>query len=229
MKKLLQIAIDGPVAAGKGTVAKILAKKLGITFIDTGAMYRVAALLGLREGLDLKKDEEKLVELVKKINIRIESAPANKDIPCLVFLNGEDVSEEIRNLKVSWGSSVVATLPKLREVLVKKQQEMARGKNVIMEGRDITTRVLPAAPLKIYLTASQKERARRRFNQFRQKGVEITFQEALNETIKRDKQDTERKTDPLTIVPDAWVLDTTNLTVNQVVQKILEKIKEMEI
>lgn len=226
MKRLLQIAIDGPVAAGKGTVAKLLAEKLGITFVDTGAMYRVAALLGLREGLDWKKDETRLVDSLKRSQIKMKPA-CDKELPCLVFLNGEDVSEEIRNREISWGSSVVATLPKVRQILVKKQQEMAQNKEVIMEGRDITTRVLPKASLKIYLTASQEERARRRLRQLKKRGVKTSFQEVLAETVKRDRQDIERETDPLTIVPDAWVLETTNLTIDQVVEKILKKVEEV--
>lgn len=218
MKRLLQIAIDGPVGAGKSTVAALLAQKLGILYLDSGAMYRAVAVLGTRNKVDLKNEKE-IVALLKKVKIKFDDCRR-------IFLNNEDVTQEVRTPEAGLGSSVVATLPGVRRILVKKQKEMACDRSVVMEGRDITTRILPKATLKIYLTADQKERARRRFKEFAEKGIKKSLSEVLEETVKRDKQDTERKIDPLTIVPDAWVLDTTDLTIGEVVEKILEKLKE---
>ncbi|TSC54377.1 MAG: cytidylate kinase [Microgenomates group bacterium LiPW_16] len=220
MKKPLQIAIDGPVGAGKSTVAALLSQRLGILYLDSGAMYRAVAVLGIRNKVDLKNEKE-IVNLLKKVRIKFEDCRR-------IFLNNQDITQEIRTPEAGWGSSVVAMLPGVRRILVKKQKEMACSKSVIMEGRDITTRVLPNATLKIYLTADQKERAKRRHKEFLEKGIKKTFTEVLEETVKRDKQDTERKIDPLTIVPDAWVLDTTNLTIREVMEKILEKLKKLK-
>jgi cytidylate kinase len=228
IKKYLQIAIDGPVAAGKGTVARILAKKLKITFVDTGAMYRAAALLGIRNHLNLKTEVEALVQALKKAKIEIEPANGEDDIPCLVFLNGEDVSYEIRTPQISQAASDISVFPLVRKVLVARQKKLASSRSVVMEGRDITTRVLPKATLKIFLTAKQEERARRRLKQLRAKGINKNLGEVLIETVKRDKQDSQRKADPLTVTQDAWVLDTTNLNVEEVVEKIIQKLKEQK-
>jgi cytidylate kinase len=218
MKKPLQIAIDGPVGAGKSTVAPLLAQRLGILYLDSGAMYRAVAVLGMRNKADLKNEKE-IVALLKKVKIKFEDSRR-------IFLNNQDVTQEIRTPEAGLGSSVVAMLPGVRRILVKKQKEMVRGQSVIMEGRDITTRVLPRATLKIYLTADQNERAKRRHKEFLEKRIKKTFTEVLEETVKRDKQDTERKIDPLTIIPGAWVLDTTDLTIGEAVEKILGKLKE---
>lgn len=226
MKRPLQIAIDGPVAAGKGTISSIIARKLGILYVYTGAMYRAVAFLGQKNKIDLK-DEKKLVALLKRSKIELRKPKRRNPYGYSIFLNGEEVTEKIRNPQVSWGSSVVATLPQVRKILVKKQQEIAKNKSVIMEGRDITTRVLPNADLKIYLTANQRERARRRKKQLeKEQEIKKSLKEVLEEIKKRDWQDTERETDPLTIVPDAWVLDTTHLTASQVVEKVLAELKE---
>lgn len=219
MKKLLQIAIDGPVGAGKSTIAKILADKLGIIYIDTGAMYRATAFLATAQKIDLK-DEKKVVALLKKAKIEFEKSR--------LFLNGQDISSVIRKPEMGLGASVVATLPQVRKLLVEKQKKLAKGESVVMEGRDITTRVLPMANLKIYLTADQEERAERKYKEFKNKGIEKSFGCVLEETIKRDTQDTERKTDPLKVVDDAWVLDTTNLSIPEVVSKILQRTKGMK-
>ncbi len=216
MKRLLQIAIDGPVGAGKSTIAKILADKLGIIYIDTGAMYRATAFLAKAQKIDLK-DEKKIVALLKKAKIEFKKSH--------LFLNGQDISSVIRTPEMGYGASVVATLPLVRKLLVEKQKKLAKGESVVMEGRDITTRVLPLAKLKIYLTADQKERAERKYKEFKNRGFEKSFGYVLEETIKRDTQDTERKTDPLKIVADAWVLDTTDLSISEVVNKILQKTK----
>jgi len=229
MKKLLQIAIDGPVAGGKTTIAGLLAKKLSLLFVDTGAMYRAVAFLGLRHNVDLK-DEKGIVALLKKSKIEFKQPKKGSLWGYSIFLNEEEVTEKIRNPQVSWGSSVVATLPRVRKILVGRQQEIAQNKSVIMEGRDITTRVLPNAGLKIFLTASIQERARRRKKQLeKEQGIKKSLRQVLRETKKRDRQDTQREADPLTVAPDAWVLDTTNLTLNQVVKEILDKLKEKKL
>lgn len=229
MKKTLQVAIDGPVAAGKGTVASILAKKLNLSFVDTGAMYRAVALLGLRHKVDLK-DEKGIVALLKKSKIEFKKPKKESLCGYSIFLNGGEVTEKIRNPQVSWGSSVVAVLPRVRKILVKRQQEIAKNKSVIMEGRDITTRVLPNADLKIYLTATLQERARRRKKQLeKEQGIKKSLEEVPKEIKKRDRQDSQRKVDPLTVATGAWTLDTTHLTINQVVEKILAKLKEKKL
>lgn len=226
MKKNLQIAIDGPAAAGKGTIASLLARKLGLKYVYTGAMYRAVALFGLKSNVDLD-DEENMVALLKKIKIEFRKPQRDNPYGYSIILNGEDVTEEIRSPKVGWGASVVGTLPQIRKFLVERQQEIVKKQSVIMEGRDITTRVLPRADLKIYLTATLKERIRRRKRQLEEEqGIKKSLKEVARETKKRDYQDSHREADPLTITPDAWMLDTTDLTVQQVTEKISKKLKE---
>lgn len=223
-KNNLQIAIDGPVAAGKGTVAAEIAKKLNIIYVDTGAMYRAVALLGNKNNIDLK-DEDKLIDLLKKTNIEFKKVKHNHG-SYNIFLDGVNVSQKIRTQKVSEGASVVAVLPKVREFLVKKQQEIAKNQSVVMEGRDITTRVLPKADIKIFLTADQKERARRRQKQLEEKGIKEPYYKILEETKIRDKRDMERETDPLKISKEAFVLDTTNLTIDETVEEIMRLVSK---
>lgn len=226
MKKNLQIAIDGPVAAGKGTVAALLAKKLGIPYINTGAMYRALAYLAKKQKIDLK-DEKKLVKLFNKTQIVFSKPGKNNHLGYAVFLDGEEITYKIRTPEFGWGASVVASLSGVRKLMVKKQQELARDRSVIMEGRDITTRVLPKADLKIYLTASQEVRAKRRQEQFaKELGIKKSFKKVLKETKERDFQDTQRKIDPLTITPDAWVLDSTNQTIEETGNAVIGKLKE---
>jgi CMP/dCMP kinase len=221
MPKSFQVAIDGPVAAGCSTVARLVAERLGILFIDTGAMYRTAALLAMRNNIDLE-DEDKVAELVKKSKIELLDPSSLEQDGRLttVLLNGEDISWQIRTDEISRNTAVVAKHPKLREVLVRKQQEIAAKSDVIMEGRDITHKVLPNADLKIFLTASEEIRARRRYNQERFKGRDVTFKETHQELIERDKSDMERDADPLKIVEDATVIDTSDLNIDQAVDMI---------
>jgi CMP/dCMP kinase len=220
------IAIDGPVAAGKGTVSRLVAEKLGFLYVDTGAMYRMTALLALRAKIELDFDkEDKIVELVKNATMDMRT-PENGEKDgrlSTIFLDKEDVSWKIRTEKVSLGSSAVAKLPKVRKILVKKQQQIAANKDVVMEGRDITYRVLPEADLKIFLTGSDEIRARRRLNQLLTKGEDVVFEKIFKDLIKRDKQDMSRTTDPLTKVPEAWEIDTSDLSIVQVVEMIVSK------
>lgn len=230
MRQAFQIAIDGPVAAGKGTVSRLLAQKLGFLYVDTGAMYRATALLALRKEIDLAA-ENQVVDLLKNSKLEMRNPIPPKELDgrlTTVILDGEDVSWAIRTQKCGDGSSKVALLPKLRQVLVQKQQEIANQQDVVMEGRDITFRVLPAANLKIFLTADVQSRALRRHAQYLNKGVAISLEEVIKEIKERDERDMKRNTDPLQIVPEAWVLDTSHLEIPQVVDLIIEKVKILQ-
>lgn len=222
------IAIDGPVSAGKGTISKLTAERLGFVYIDTGAMYRMTALIAKRQEIDLD-EEDKLVEAIRNTHMDMHTPSEEEKDGRLVTvtLDGEDVSWKIRTEDISIGSSKVASLPKVRTVLVEKQQQIAQGKDVVMEGRDITYRVLPAAELKIYLTASDVVRAKRRHLQLLTKGENVSFEEVYRELLERDERDMSRATDPLKIVDDAWQLDTTDLSIEQVVELIVGRVKSL--
>jgi len=227
-KDFFHIAIDGPVAAGKGTISRLVSKKLKFLYVDTGAMYRMTAFLARNNSIPYSK-ENKIVELIKHCDMEMRNPNKEEQDGRLttVFLNGEDVSWKIRTDEVGQGASKVAILAEVRKVLVKKQKIIAKNKNVIMEGRDITHKVLPEADLKIYLTAKTKERAKRRLLQFQQKGFNTSLEEVIDSVEKRDKRDMGRVTDPLKIVPDAWVVDTSNLSIEEVVDLIVEKVNKM--
>ncbi len=207
MKKI--IAVDGPAGAGKSTVSKLCAARLGYTYIDTGAMYRAVALKVIQSGKNLDEN------LIKDIEITLDESGK-------VFLDGIDVTKEIRTPEVSRGASNVAKFGFVRKKLTELQREMAKRGKVIMDGRDIGTQVLPNADLKIFLTASVDERAKRRFEELKAKNFPANLDQIKNEIILRDKQDSEREIAPLAQADDAILLDSTNLTVEQVVNKILE-------
>ncbi len=228
MDKLIQIAIDGPVASGKGTTAKILAGRLGILYVDTGAMYRVAALLAKWNDVALE-NEQALAELVDRADLQLRPPAGDEQDGriCTVLLNGEDVSWEIRSEEISKIVALVAQHAAVRKVLVKKQQELAKKQSVVMEGRDIALRVLPQAEVKIYLTAEVKVRAQRRVDELLHRGQEATLEEMMVEIQKRDKRDMERAVDPLQIVPGAWVLDNSAMTILQTVGVIERRVKEL--
>ncbi|MCB9800995.1 MAG: (d)CMP kinase [Pseudomonadales bacterium] len=223
-----QIAIDGPVAAGKGTISRLVADQLGFLYVDTGAMYRVATLLAVRAGTNLE-NEPAIVKLIRLSNIQMRNPSHSEKDGRLttVFLDGEDISWDIRTESISSKVSIVAALPKVREVLVKKQQIIAGTQNVVMEGRDITYRVLPDADLKIYLTGSDIVRAKRRHLQALQRGEFVSYDDVFEQLKIRDKNDTERVNDPLQIVDDAWVIDTSDLKIPQVVRLIVDKVRVM--
>ena len=219
------IAIDGPVSAGKGTISRLVAQRLGFLYVDTGAMYRMTAYLALENKVD-PQNEYGVTELVEKANMKMRNPNHEEQDGRLttVFLDGEDVSWKIRTEEVSQGSSKVAVLPKVRKVLVKKQQEIAQGQNIIMEGRDITHRVLPHADLKIFLTANEVVRTKRRCLQLQMKGQNVKFNEIYKDLMERDARDSSRKTDPLQITDDAWVIDTSDLEIEKVVNLIIDRV-----
>lgn len=214
----ISIAVDGPAGAGKSSVSKAVAKKLGFVYIDTGAMYRTVALNAIRRGIDCRKEPEKVVEALKDAEIEIKYLQETQHI----YLNGEDVSGEIRTEQVSVGASDVAVISEVRKKLVSMQQAMAKNANVIMDGRDICNHVLPKAQVKIFLTASVDERASRRFNEMTEKGVKCDFEELKREIEYRDRNDSEREEAPLRQAPDAVLLDTTGMTFDEVVKKVTE-------
>ncbi|MGE5474765.1 MAG: (d)CMP kinase [Ignavibacteriales bacterium] len=219
-QKKFAIAIDGPAGAGKSTVAKLAAKRLGIVYIDTGAMYRAVALYMIRKGIDTK-DCERVSCSVKDIDISIKLGENGQE----VFLGDENVNNLIRTPEVSTGSSNVGAFLEVRKKLVDIQRKIASENNVVMDGRDIGTNVLPNADLKIFLTASVEARAQRRYDELKKKGYDnISIKEIENEIKERDYNDMNREHDPLKIAEDAVVIDTTNLTIEQAVEEILGKL-----
>lgn len=215
------IAIDGPAGAGKSTVAKSISRQLGIIYLDTGAMYRTVALKAIRTGIGTK-DGGKLSTLVDKIDIRIEYIGNEQRI----YLDGNDVTEMIRTPEVSIGASDVSAVPAVRLKMVELQRAIARDNDVVMDGRDIGTFVLPEAKYKFFITASLEERAKRRFEEIKSKGTsKATFEEVMNDIAYRDKNDSTRAFAPLTKAADSVEIDTTELDPQQVVDKILCRIK----
>lgn len=227
-QSFFHIAIDGPVAAGKGTVSRLVAQRLGFLYIDTGAMYRMTAYLAHTHNMNYE-DESKIVKLIEDAQMDMRNPTEDEKDGRLttVFLNGEDVSWKIRTEEISQGASKVASLKDVRRVLVEKQKMIAQNKDVIMEGRDITYRVLPEADLKIFLTAQTKERAERRLLQLQQKGFDVTLENIMSDMQERDERDMNRSVDPLKIVPDAWVIDTSTLSIEDVVETIVEKVETL--
>ncbi|NLM73595.1 MAG: (d)CMP kinase [Clostridiaceae bacterium] len=216
--KPIQIAIDGPSGAGKSTMAKLLAKRLGIMYLDTGAMYRALALKAIRMNIDTR-DRERILDILPDVNIEIKYVDGTQRI----FLDGEDVSDKIRTDEVSMGASNVSAIPEVRQKLVALQQKIASNENVVMDGRDIGTHVLPNAQVKIFLTASVKERAKRRYTELKEKGLLTKTLEELEKEIEiRDYNDSNRAASPLKKADDAEVLDTSNLSIEQTIEAILK-------
>lgn len=223
--KLLQIAIDGPVGSGKSDISSRLAKKLGLTYLYTGAMYRALAWACVTHGVSLR-DEQRVLPLLTAHIIDLRPPQSHDPRGFSVWMDDENVTDNLFTPAMSQASSDVSTLPSVRKFMVARQQELARGKSVVMEGRDIGLRVLPQAQLKIYLTASLEERARRRWDQYKTKDPTKTLAQEIDETKIRDTQDTSRAADPLQKLPDAWELDTTNMTQEQVVEAIIVELKK---
>ncbi len=217
---MFKVAIDGPSGAGKSTIAKTVARTLGFVYIDTGAMYRTAALACLNENVSIKENPEKAIEIVNNISIDIDYINGEQRI----FLNGCDVSDKIRTPEVSMGASSVSAIGEVREKLVSLQRELAGTKNVIMDGRDIGTHVLPDADVKIFLTASADVRAKRRYKELIEKGMQLSFEDVLADIIKRDLQDETREISPLKQAADAILADTSELTFDESVALVLDLI-----
>jgi len=219
--KSIQIAIDGPSGAGKSTMAKLISQKLGIMYLDTGAMYRGLALKAIRQNIDTT-DSEKVSELLYDFDINIKYENGIQK----VILNGEDVSEKIRTDEVSMGASNVSAIPAVRKRLVELQQKIAGNTSVIMDGRDIGTHVLPNADVKIFLTASVAQRALRRYNEQKEKGILKKSLEEIEKEIEiRDYNDSHRAASPLRQADDAVLLDTSDYSIEESVEKILEIIR----
>jgi cytidylate kinase len=216
--KGLVIAIDGPVGAGKSTVAKLVARKLGYLYVDTGAMYRAVALKALRLGMDIN-DPIVMAMLAEATDIQLQQ---QGDGSVRVFLDGEDVTEAIRTPEVSEASSIVSAHEGVRKVLAERQKAMAKLGGVVMEGRDIQTVIAPDAEVKIFLTASLEERAKRRWLELQQKGISVSYEEVLQEVKERDERDKTRAIAPLRKAPDAVEIDTTGMTPEEVAEKIVE-------
>ena len=215
------IAIDGPAGAGKSTIAKLVAKKRGYIYVDTGAMYRAMALYFLRREIDAK-DEKKIAEACEHINVTIAYQEGEQQ----VLLNGENVNAFIRTEEVSMMTSNTSKYPAVREKLLCLQRELAAANNVIMDGRDIGTCVLPDAELKIYLTASASERAKRRYLEQKERGVESDLAQIERDIIARDEQDMNREIAPLKQAEDAIYLDTSDMTIEEVVTKIVSLVQK---
>lgn len=210
-----RIAIDGPAGSGKTTIAKLLAKKLGFYYLDTGAMYRIVGLYLQQHNV---KNDEEILERLNEIELKFVNGE--------FYLNGKKVGDEIRTPQAGIFASRFAKNPIVRSFLTKLQQKIAQNEDIVVEGRDIGTVVIPEAEVKIFLVASPDERARRRYNELIKKGVEVTYEEVLNEIKLRDKQDSERDVAPLRKPEDAILIDSTKYTIEEVLEQILEVVSK---
>jgi cytidylate kinase len=217
----LLIAIDGPAAAGKTTVARDLADRAGAIFLDTGLLYRAITLAALRDGIPLA-DAEALTDLVRRLDLSIRPATVNDGRPFDLLLNGEDVTARLRSPEIDAAVSAVAATPGVRAELLPVQRELASRGRVVMVGRDIATVVAPDAELKVYLDASAEERARRRHAELAANGVHLPYDHVLHDLIRRDAADSSRATAPLAKASDAIVIETDGRTVNEIVEELLD-------
>ena len=224
MMKYVSVAVDGPAGSGKSTITKLVAKSLGFNYVDTGAMYRALTYNFLSNGLD-ELEEEEIKELLSKTDFKVEYVDGVQ----YVYVNNEEVSDKIRTAEVSKFTSLFAKSPAVRDFLIDTQRNLANTNNIIMDGRDIASVVLPNADVKIFLTASVEERARRRVLDFERQGIENVDFEKVKEDIKaRDWQDENRDIAPLIKVESATLIDTTSLTIDEVVEKMTELVKSVE-
>ncbi len=211
------VAIDGPAGSGKGTITKLVGEELGLVYIDTGATFRCVALNMIQENIKIE-EEDKIEEILKKINIEMREDGK-------IFLNGEEVTKRIRENDVNNLVSPISVLKVVRDKLLEIQRNIAKGKKVIMEGRDIGTVVFPNADVKIYLDATPEERAKRRVKQNEEKGIETSYEEVLKNIIDRDKRDSSREIAPLKKAEDAIYIDSSNMTIEEVKNKIISIIQ----
>lgn len=217
----MKIAIDGPAGAGKSSIAKEVAKKLGFVYVDTGAMYRAVAVYAIENGIEIKESN-----FTKEVLDKIEIELAYNENGQRIYLLGKDVSERIREADASIGASDVATIPAVRLKLVELQRALSEKSSVIMDGRDIGTYVLPDAEVKIFLTASVEVRAKRRLLELQNKGMDADFEKVKKDIEYRDKNDSEREFAPLKKAEDAIVVDTSDMTIPEVIKTLIEIIEE---
>jgi cytidylate kinase len=223
MARRLIIAIDGPSGAGKSTLGRMLARALNLLYLDTGAMYRAAALAVLRSRVSTQ-EPALVASVVERANINLAGDPDS----LRVMLDGRDVSDEIRTAEVSQSASVISTIPEVRRTLVQRQREMGAHGGVVLDGRDIGTIVFPDADVKFFLTARPEERAQRRYEEERLRARDVTFEQTLLDINQRDRRDSTRQTSPLAIADDAIVLDSTELSIEQVFERMMNAIRERE-
>ncbi len=221
MKNVI-IAIDGPAGAGKSSVSKAVSKKLGFTYIDTGAMYRACALMAIETGVDVRQYTNRLPLMFDDFELVLK---ADKDMQ-RVILNDVDITREIREPDISIGASYISAIPYVRDKMVELQRKMAQNTSVVMDGRDIGTNVFPSADVKIFLTADVEERAKRRQKELTEKGNSVSFEEVLFDMKMRDKNDSQREYAPLKQAVDAVVVDNTELSFDETVDAVLKCIKE---
>ena len=215
----INIAIDGPSGAGKSTISDILAEKLGYVHLDTGAMYRAVAYVGLKKGLKMD-DEENVVKMIEnEMNLQMNSDGT-------IICNGEDISGKIRTNEMSMAASDVSKLKNVRKALVAMQQKIASNKGYIVDGRDICEVVLPDAEVKVFLTASAEDRAQRRLLQNKKKGIDGDYETILEDIKKRDYQDSHRENSPLHKTDDATEIDSSDLSIEEVVERVMELVNE---
>ena len=224
----IAVAVDGPAGAGKSSVSKAVAKDLGLVYIDTGEMYRSVALFAINNGIDIKNNPQELIKKLDEIDISIkydDNGQTGADVQ-LIYLNGEDVTGKIRTPEVSVGASNVAVIKEVREKLVAMQQKMAESENVIMDGRDICSHVLPNAEVKIFLTASVEARAQRRYKELIEKGETHDLEQIKRDIEYRDLNDSTRKESPLKRAEDAVLADTSDLTFDEAIDLLKRIISE---
>ena len=218
---MYQIAIDGPSGAGKSSLAKAAAAKLGIVYVDTGALYRTVGYYALQQGED-PKDAAAVIALLPQIHIELKFEDGTQ----YVYLNGENLGDKIRRPEVSMAASAVSAIPAVRTFLLETQKSIARTNSVIMDGRDIGTVILPEADLKIFLFASDEARARRRTKELEEKGMPANYEDVLREMRQRDAQDRNRDVAPAVPAPDAILFDNSELTVEESIEKLLDIVRE---
>ena len=217
----ISVAIDGPSGAGKSTVARAAAARLGYVYVDTGAMYRAIGLAVFRRGIS-GEDADGIAAVLPEIDIRL----AYQDGVQHVLLNGEDVSDAIRTPEIAYYASKVSAVPAVRQFLLEAQRDMAKKGNILMDGRDIGTVILPDAPVKIFLTASAETRAERRYLELIGKGQQVTRESVLHDVVERDRQDMSRAVAPLKQAEDAVLLDTSKMTLDESIEAVLQIIRK---
>ena len=220
---MVKIAIDGPAGAGKSTIARAVAQQLGYLYIDAGAMYRALAWKAVKLGIDIAAEHDRVCAFLPDTTLSVD----HKNGEQRIYIDGMDVSDAIRTPEISAGSSAIAVIPQVRQWLLAFQRQLASQNNCIMDGRDIGTQVLPDADLKIFLTATPEDRARRRFEELQMRGEQVTYAQVLDDMRARDKNDSERAASPLRQAEDAVLADTTGNTLEQSIAQIRQLIEKL--